>query len=412
MSAPEKIAQRPTTYRSTLLRLASEHCPRALDFAEAGAPYDRSQFYTGNAAHHVLQAIGERTNETGRPLTSTEAETVARATCEQLIAEGREFDGAPEPPLPPDAVFAGRDLALAYLDGHALYPGGKYEIGMAVDASWASTNYTSPQAHVRGILDRYEIVDESGEEPGARVDVHTDYKSAWNAGPDLLDSLQLKLQTLLVDAAGPGFTPGIIRRRVVNLRTGGEWHADIYPNEDDGRQTLDGWRRDIDATIRALEHRDATGRRPAAPGIGCYGCPYLLQCPEALDLMGTTDTIEDRAKQYVVASALRDALAKGLRRDTAAGAVVVNGGEVGYIAKTKRTLTDGGPSALLDRWELEQGEGRTNELLRVMGVGVTQAENVAKFLGMMGREGKSARDAFMAEITELETVAEFGWRKT
>jgi hypothetical protein len=138
----------------------------------------------------------------------------------------------------------------------------------------------------------------------------------------------------------------------------------------------------------------------------------LLQCPEALDTMGAPDTIEDRAQQYVIASALRDALAKGLRRETAAGAIVVNGGEVGYIAKAKRTLTDGGPSALLDRWELEQGEGRTNELLRVMGVGVTQAENVAKFLGMMGRDGKAARDAFMAEITELETVAEFGWRKT
>ena len=46
-------------YRPTTLKLASAHCPRAVDFYEENAPAFRDHFVVGIAAHDVLAHLGE-----------------------------------------------------------------------------------------------------------------------------------------------------------------------------------------------------------------------------------------------------------------------------------------------------------------------------------------------------------------
>ena len=53
-------------YRPTTLKLASAHCPRAVDFYEQNAPAFRDHFAVGIAAHDVLAKIGEMALFLGR----------------------------------------------------------------------------------------------------------------------------------------------------------------------------------------------------------------------------------------------------------------------------------------------------------------------------------------------------------
>src|SRR3990167_5616458 len=92
------MTQRPTT-----LKLLARHCPMAVEHYENGIPYDRRIFAVGTAAHDCLQAMA-----VGGP-------GATPATVEALLVIGRAGVDA-EPPLPPNAVFAGRDLALAWYE--------------------------------------------------------------------------------------------------------------------------------------------------------------------------------------------------------------------------------------------------------------------------------------------------------
>lgn len=123
-------------WRSTTLSLASKHCPKALGFYEAGLPYDRGIFAVGSAAHSVLEAIGKAAAARGEYLLPEEAEAVSREECERLIREGRDFEGVREPPMPSEAVWRGRDLALSYHDGNHLSAKYRYETGLAVNRDW------------------------------------------------------------------------------------------------------------------------------------------------------------------------------------------------------------------------------------------------------------------------------------
>ena len=115
------MTQRPTT-----LRLFATCCPMAVQHYEDGTPQDRSIFATGTAAHDVLHALAVNGPD-------SVDDTVAA-----LLTAGREGVDA-EPPLHPDPVFAGRDLALAHYErtmgvlgtDHALY-----ELGLAVSDDW------------------------------------------------------------------------------------------------------------------------------------------------------------------------------------------------------------------------------------------------------------------------------------
>ena len=129
-------------WRSTTLGLAEKHCPRTLDFYEAGAPYDRSQFAVGTAAHAVLEDLGKASAARQRYFHFEEDyRDIVQETCRRLIEEGRDFEGEPEPPLPSDAVWAGRDLALSYVDERPMPPDAKYEVGLAVNRQWQLCPY-------------------------------------------------------------------------------------------------------------------------------------------------------------------------------------------------------------------------------------------------------------------------------
>jgi hypothetical protein len=412
------------SYRSTSLNQASKHCPRALDFFDEGAPYDRDIFTVGIAAHHVLQAIGERTNAAGGLLSEEEMDSVASTVCEKLIEKGREFEGSPEPPLPADPVWEGRNLALEYLVPRPFYPGGRFEYGLAVDAHFNPCAY-GPRARARGILDFFKIYDTSdGEEAGSTVAIHRDYKSDWRANRARLDSLQLRLQTVLV-WKHHGDDVDVIRREVVNLRNGQIYWEELWLDDEETQRRLKEWQDDLSKTMLAYDRMrkaetvgDAVGvmRRPAVPGIGCYGCPYLAICDDGQGMVtgrGFADTPEDRARAFVVSSGLASALKSQLANEAAEAPIVLADGKVGFLAREKSVIVSGACQQLMEEWEFRQGDGRWVELLEALGLGKTHFENAAKAMGMVGRGGGALqRREFIEEVTEQETVSQFCWEKS
>ncbi len=338
--------QRMGTYRPTTLKLASKHCPRAMNFYADGAETDRRIFGVGIAVHAVIQSWIQATNDCDRELDDVELTLVSLESCKRMIREGRKFEGAQEPPLPADDVWAGRDLAHAYVERHPILPSillSSAELGMAVDENWKPTRY-SPEARLRLIADYVTVTEEVGEDgDGGRVLVVRDYKSAWSTDETELDTVQMKAQAVLawihhgedgepqmlteedIRTAPYHVKPVIdcLRQEVVNLRTGATFKRDLWIH-DDGLDILDRWTEELDVTMRALDdgreeilpterlkemmtmRRDdgsflyqigsrpglpatfdgleiPTGRYAVAPGGGCIGCPYVAHCQPGME---------------------------------------------------------------------------------------------------------------------------------
>lgn len=420
MATPTKEPRR-RTYRSTTLNLASKHCARAVDFSEEGVPYERNVFQVGVAAHAILQALGTATKRENRKLTETETLAISDATCRALIEFGRREEGYSEPPLAPDHVFAGRDLALSWLIWHDLSPTAHYEIGLAVDADWNPVPWRDPRVRFRGILDVLDSGAIEDEETSAGLLLIRDYKSAWSADASELDTVQRRSQVLLAYAHRGVFAdvgePGAIRTEIGNLRMG-KLFEDTIVLDDAGLALLAQWRRDVSSTMDALDAQRPTldGRRPASPGAGCYGCPFIHACDDAHDYLENTrvpGTAERRSIQYAIACSLKDRLADMLRADSAEGPIEIPNGVVGTIAKQQRALTDEGPMKLADEWALQAGgDAETVEpwlrgFARAADLGVTNAEKVCRKL-FPGRSDKAERDRFLAEITEQRIERRFG----
>ena len=113
-------------YRPTTLKLASAHCPRAVDFYEENAPAFRDHFAVGIAAHDVLAKIGEMALSLRRAPLPEEMAREGASIARGLIEQGRVFEGHREPPMSAEDAFAGRDLALAY--------------AMRPDVAWATSD--------------------------------------------------------------------------------------------------------------------------------------------------------------------------------------------------------------------------------------------------------------------------------
>lgn len=201
----------PPMHPSQLTTLAT-HCPLAVSLEEAGTPRARDVFHHGTAAHAIIQEIGEQTNRKGRALEYLEMQTVARAVCERLISEGRSFDGKPEPPLPADPVWLGRDLALDYLGPRPLEPGAEYEVGVAVQSGWLPCHYdgepvegAAPEPatertppRFKTILDYVRIEEGDGEaEFEEATVVIRDWKSSWATDANRLNHLQQRSQAVM-----------------------------------------------------------------------------------------------------------------------------------------------------------------------------------------------------------------------
>lgn len=407
-------------WRSTTLALAERHCPRALDFYEASAPYDRSVFATGTAAHAVLEDIGKEGARRGEMLSTEEGEEVARLTCERLIAEGRDFEGDPEPPLPSAAVWAGRDLAMAYHRDVPLASDARYEIGLAVSRDWLPCPY-GPGAWLRARIDRVRTCQpdwwEDDEGGGPILEV-TDYKSAWSADESELRTLQRKIQALLSWRAwGEGHDA--LRLVVVNFRLRRPFDLVVYPNTPEGEAVLARWQRDIESEIAARESQvGPDGRRPASPGPQCGGCPYLGQCGDAQAFLGTvygSFVREDLARFYALALAQGEALENPLRAATVEAPIAIDGYLVGSVAQEQRALVQDAAERLAAIYlrktrprDLEAALANVPGLLAALRLGLAQVESLLTHLYKGSEEERDKRADLLAELVTSKASRRFG----
>jgi PD-(D/E)XK nuclease superfamily protein len=419
-----------TTWRSTTLQMASDHCPKTLDFLEAGASYPREVFHVGTAAHACLEDIGKATVKLGRWLDAEEAEKVARETCAGLIAKGREFEGEWEPPLPSSSVWQGRDLALRYQAEKPLSPKYQYEATLAVSRDFLPC----PSARSKIILPG-----EPKEGPWltARIDAHgtslpseewwedeadagpvlevLDFKSSWRADESALYDIQRKIQAVLAWAHW-GEEHEALRLVVVNFRHGKSYDTSVYPRTPEGAAVMARWRRDIETEIEARE-----GERIAAPGACCFGCPYLAQCPDAqayLPRVYAASDPEDAARCFAVNLAVADSIEPGLRRATEEEPIKVPGGFVGTKIGFERRLTDDAPQALAEFW-LAQAKPANFEQLKAMlpgllagaGVGTGQATKLLKKYLRKEKEDIAKREALLETLTRRAVRPKWGVHK-
>ena len=393
-------------YHATGISLVSRACPFALELQERGVPADRSVYQVGIAAHAILEGVSLCTNECNRELTPEEVNCAALGVCERLMSVGRSYDGKGEPPMSPESVFAGQEVALAWLAWNPIQPGGKVELGLGLDAQGQPTDYWKGDGlTIRTILDEVRIIREADEESARTVLAVRDYKSAWSTDADELETLQRRIQAV---AAWRYFGPAdVLRLDVCNLRLGKVYTKELY-REDGLDAQIEEWWGQVAATVRALNAQKALGPRPAAPGRSCLACPYIGACEHALDYVeraGMHNTPEKRATAYCVATAMREELGRQLRIDTEEGPVKVAGGLVGTVAKEKTKLKADGYSLLWERWE-EHG-GDELGFAKALKLTASNAKEMARAL-YFDRSAKADREALIAEVTETEMAREFG----
>lgn len=340
-------------YRPTTLKLASAHCPRAVDFYEQNAPAFRDHFAVGIAAHDVLAKLGEMALCLGRAPLPEEMQREASGIARGLMEQGRVFEGNREPPMSAEDAFAGRDLALAYAMRPEVIWATKdawYERGFAFDTDWNSIPFASKDRRFRLILDKIEIITEEGEDYAGRLAVVTDYKSAWPTDESELSTYQMRAQAVAVYLEMGADLDGV-RLQVTNLRTGKTFDFDLW-FESGGREQIGEWKSEITDYMGALDKMTDHGRRPARPGIGCLGCPYALGCD--------ADIVEgDRAAMGMRLAKLegeREQLIKALKAATAEHDIVLDGCKVGYATKTTRTPKDAAMSAIRSTWASSNGD--------------------------------------------------------
>lgn len=393
-------------YHATNLNLVSRACPFALELQERGVPADRSVYQAGIAAHAVMEGVSLCTNEINRELTPEEVNVAALGVCERLMSVGRSYDGKGEPPMAPEAVFAGQEIALGWLLWNPIQPGGQVEVGLGLDGQGRPCEYWKGEGlKVRTILDEVRIIRESDEESARTVLAVRDYKTAWSTDDSELDTLQRRIQAV---AAWRHFGPAdVLRLEVANLRLGKVYTRELY-REDGLDEQIETWWLQVAATCRALDAQKALGPRPAAPGRGCLSCPYIGACDHASDFMeraGMHRTPEQRAIAFCVAAAVKEELAAQLRIDTDEQPVKIADGEVGYRAKERQKLK---PDAYVDLWGTWSASGGGPDgFAKGLKLTKANAENVAKLL-YPERGQKRDRDAWLAELMEPENVREFG----
>jgi len=389
-----------TAYRSTILNLLDRHCPRALDFAESGVFRDRELFQAGIAAHAILQAIGEAGQ-------SADHRAIAEGVVRTLVTEGRAFDGIPEPPMSPQQAADGRDIALRYLSNHPMPEAARYEIGLAVDKNWKPIPYASPDAYYKAAIDVLEVIETEAEDGYPICIVSpTDWKSAWPTDESEVETIQLRGQAALAWAHYPNAT--VLLRRAVNLRTGARYEAETIMDED-GAVAVAGWRADIAHAIAAAEVRGTDGRRPARPGSGCMGCPYLAICPESIPAIGITP--QELALEWMSIEARRSAILPMLKSMAGEEEIVTSGGTVGYSEKAKNVLLPDGPRAIANAWFNGAPTDAEVGILTALKLGSSQVDAIAKVLHPFDRanpDWKSNRAEFEAQCLGEKTTAEFG----
>ena len=416
-------------YSPSSLRVFESNCPAALDMYEAGEPIDRDGFATGTVAHACLEEISKATHAGGFELHENQVKATADRVMRHLLTEGREFHGHREPPPPPGAAIEGRDLAIEWAKWHPFQPGSFAELEGAFDSAWQPVDWRDPSARFRLVLDHADTVDATDEEGGSgNLLVIRDYKSAWGAGEKSLDTLQMRAQVvaaMLIVEHKAGGSEAVeyagIRVEIGNLRTRKIHGRDLYPwTNEEHRALIIGWRDDLSAVMDAADRN--AGDRPFRPGAGCLGCAYVSRCSAAQAFASATGepmTAEEIARQFMVAQAQRDALFPRVKAVADKGSIPCDGKLVGYVGVTGREPIPEAGALLLDAWLTfggmdpsadEVSVGAVHGLLRVLGIGISQAEKVAAAIHKPGSEPdwKDARQNLVAAVSTPAVRPSFG----
>jgi hypothetical protein len=381
-------------YSSTAMRYFTDNCPAALNFYKQGKPQSTEHFQVGIAAHSVLQVIGEK-----KAIEQKAQECIVNAVVKELITTGRKYYDEWWPPMSPEHAYAGRDLALQYLAQNQLPENAKYEIVLCMDKQGRPSNFEN--ARYRAIIDCIYDAVEGDDDFAYNVIVVRDYKSAWNADEDELETLQRKSQAVLAAMHFPNKQG--VRMEVVNIRTGKVYAKVIY-FDDAGKEQIARWRRDI---LMLCDAADKTSK--ARPGIGCRKCPFIESCPDAEKLA----TSAKNAEALAVINAKRENLITLLKSqlDDVDGIRIADG-YIGFKNLPANVVADEAPYQILGMWfdrqldDVPHSMPREVGLLRAMKPGATQIENIAKQL--FSGDGKIEREDFISLCLRKTTRREFG----
>jgi len=406
-------------HRSTTLNLILSACPHALDLYAANTPRDRDVFQSGIAAHAVLQAVIEYPDEDPKAL----AESAVR----ELVTKGRGFYGVPEPPMDVHAATEGRDVALRWLarDFDGIDPRWKAEVMLSVDREWNPCAHDKAWLHaIVDVVGPCEYEDEDFAADGVLV---KDWKTSFATDDGALDSIQQKIQAVLVAAHYPD--AAFIRRQVTSLRMVRTYTHDLWM-DDEGAETLAQWRTDIEHVCAQADAVGPDGKRPARPGPRCGGCPYVLRCEAAREARPPWDGEEDWvhpgdiAVRYAVMVAMVAEMAKTLRHATKEAPIEVDGGTVGISIIEQRKPTPETAATLArawfdpddwNAWERENPE--VLGMLAAMKPGAAQVKAIGGALYQSRGANKiddwrERREALMGEALRVVESGRFGVQKS
>lgn len=349
--------------RSSTCELEKRHCPAAARHQELGTPVDRADLTVGTVVHHLVHAVVTRPDD-------VTADVAIDRMAEDLIANGRSFDGgAVEYPTIP-ATITGRSLALDFLDRDVIPERGdvdwmEAEVLVAIDSSFKRVDRDDPlamwnQAVDLGAIYRDEI---DGEE--VLVIEMTDWKGG-NCSKAWFDSLQGMANAVTAVALCP--EANIVRRRVISyMPWGGRYENDRDLRDQDDRDKLQDYRRAVEVAVAG--HRRRQGRTPdelAQPGAGCSagfgGCPWALVCGPlskqwiaVQDAWPVTNVADPQAwaSMYILAKAVQQEAAKRVKVtlvDTDEVVTADGGSVVGWRQNPKTKITANAPAMLAREW--------------------------------------------------------------
>lgn len=364
-----------TCYRPTTLKLASAHCPRAVDLYEQNAPAFRDHYQVGIAAHDCLAQVGELALKLGRSPDASQVVAVCQNVAFELMAKGRRFEGQQEPPMSAEDADEGANLAIRYATADAtewLTADVSYERGLAFDENWRAVPYSSPARRFRLIPDMTAIVEDAGEDYVGRVALARDYKTAWSTDAGELQSYQMRAQAVALWLTTKDIDG--VRIEVVNLRSGQSFGETIWI-EAGGRETLEDWRAGITRYMAALDQVGGDGRRPARPGAGCLGCPWALSCAAASPL---AQDIEGKAERLAKIEGEREQLIKILKLALADENLHRGGSVYGWHPKPKREPKPDAARLAWEAWKKDGGD--IDGFLAALRPSITGLEIVAELL--------------------------------
>lgn len=352
-------------------------CPKRLDFYQQRPEAWRDQFYVGLAAHAFIEHAGLATRKKEEPLDEPERREVFSRVFQLLATTGRSGEAVP---FPPDAIEEGQSLAMDYLLTEGVSTTANYEMSAAFDPKWKVVPFDSDSRRFRLVFDLVDSIDVDMGESIERVVRVVDFKTAWSAGEDLLDSFQMRAQCMAATYLY-GHDCDKVEVTIYNLRKGRGYTRTIIPSHE--ADLIDGYREQLEALFDAADTMADKGPRPARPGPSCMTCPFLLQCDEAMAVlrtMGVPETRDERVRLLAVAQTAVERMTAVLKAEVSeGGSVELDGWTLGFHASPKTECSAEQGKTILEAWEGHGGDARG--LIEAMkGFGSTQVQAIARRL--------------------------------